>query len=307
MKWNNTDRRWDTRRPSVEHDTLPAGVYKLRADMSSIWLEQQVVSNDQLLLLPDTATAAVATNIRRFWNSEEVFQRLGLSYKRGVLFHGAPGTGKSACISLLQNELVAAGGVVLVEPNPAGMHEAIAMVRQVEPRRQLICVMEDIESYLDRYEEQLLSMLSGQDETTHIVFLATTNFFDALPDRLRNRPSRFDEVVEILPPSLEARSAYLAAKVPGDLLPDYVRQHWAEQTEGLTIAHLRELIVGVVAMGRPFEETLARLRNMNVSPPAKAKRGNSRDPLSRLFEAAKRAAQEPQPYGISTKALGEDQ
>ena len=50
------------------------------------------------------------------------------------------------------------------------------------------------------------------------------------------------------------------------MLDDAIIARWAADTEGLMIAHLRELIVGCLALGRPYEEVLGRLRAMGPAP-----------------------------------------
>jgi len=39
-----------------------------------------------------------------------------------------------------------------------------------------------------------------------------------------------------------------------------------DQTEGMSLAHLKELIISVVAIGNEFDEAIARLKNLKTKP-----------------------------------------
>ncbi len=82
--------------------------------------------------------------------------------------------------------------------------------------------------------------------------------------RLINRPSRFDRVVKIGMPSLEARIAYLKSRNLEIEEKDLI--HWAESTKDLSIAHLKEIIVGVMCFGNKFESELKRVKEMGKTP-----------------------------------------
>jgi SpoVK/Ycf46/Vps4 family AAA+-type ATPase len=105
----------------------------------------------------------------------------------------------------------------------------------------------------------LLSLLDGETQVDHIVHLATTNKPDQLEDRIVKRPGRFDLVVGLNHPVAEARKAYLL-----NLLKHHVSDaelnSMVEETEGLGLAHLRELVVASYCLGMDRRETLARLK-----------------------------------------------
>src|SRR5271156_4875750 len=98
--------------PPTIHDSLPPGLYKGYSTPFGFIFDKRTVPTDGLLTLADSPTTPVIANIRKFWQSAEVFGALGMTHKRGVLFHGPPGTGKSAMLALLAQELIADGGLV---------------------------------------------------------------------------------------------------------------------------------------------------------------------------------------------------
>lgn len=136
-------------------------------------------------------------------------------------------------------------------------------MRRIEPERPLICVLEDINEMVDQYgEHALLALLDGETQIDNVVFVATTNYPERLDQRLVNRPSRFDEIIKIGMPSAEARSVYFRARLNKMELSDGKLAEWVKDTEGLSIAHLKEIVVAVYCLGREYAETLKRLKSM---------------------------------------------
>ena len=79
-----------------------------------------------------------------------------------------------------------------------------------------------------------------------------------------DRPSRFDTVRFIGMPTAAARRTYLKAKEP--TLTDSNLDLWVDNTEGFSIAHLRELVILVQCFERPLEEAIERLESMRIKP-----------------------------------------
>ena len=74
-----------------------------------------------------------------------------------------------------------------------------------------------------------------------------------------NRPSRFDRVYKIPHPAAPAREMYLtriARGAPIDI------KGWTKATHGLSLAHLKELFIGVYIMGGNEAETIRVLKGM---------------------------------------------
>ena len=46
---------------------------------------------------------------------------------------------------------------------------------------------------------------------------------------------------------------------------------WVKKSEGMSLAHMRELIISVVTMDNSFEDTIARLNGLKVKPKIKSK------------------------------------
>jgi SpoVK/Ycf46/Vps4 family AAA+-type ATPase len=217
--------------------------------------------------LPDSSSDHVLLSIQKFWESEAKFRRFGQIFKRGVLLWGPPGSGKTVSVLLLVEDLIQRGGIVVTAADPELTAKALSKLRQIEPKRNVICILEDIDELTDRYgEANLLSLLDGEEQIDNVVYLATTNYPERLDARLVNRPSRFDEVIKIGMPSAMARRMYIRSRLQVADLADADLQQWVEGTDGLSIAHIRELIAAVFCLGRDYAETLDRLRAMKKAP-----------------------------------------
>ena len=123
-------------------------------------------------------------------------------------------------------------------------------------------VMEDIDAYLHDYgnEQAILDMLDGSVKHSNTILIATTNYPERLPDRIINRPSRFDRVEYIGTPSKNDRKIYLKEKSKTLSTKDINK--WVKDTNGWTLAHIKELILSVEVFGLGYVETLDRLNKM---------------------------------------------
>ena len=249
---------------------LHPGVYKIDQDDLGPFLQVQTVISDNIVELPETANVKVISGMKKFWQSQDRYNQFGLVYKRGVLLWGPPGSGKSVTINLLMKELISLNGIVLLCGHPDLLSHMLQRVRGMEPDRPIIVVLEDIDEIIDKHgEHAILSMLDGENQIANVVYLATTNYPDKLGARIVNRPSRFDERIYVGMPSPIARKAYLkfaTMKGSTDGLDESTLETWTKDTEGFSIAHLRELVAACFCLDQAYAVVVKRLRKMSEKP-----------------------------------------
>ncbi len=267
-------KRWASRHDTFwgaasTFDELPAGLYRCgHAEGVGPILTRQTVAADDLLELPDDAGVEIIAEFTRFWELEEAFKRRGFTHKRGYLMWGPPGSGKTSVVQLLIKRLINTHqGVVLLLDHPGLAAICLQTLRQIEERRPVVAVLEDLDALVQRYgENEWLALLDGEAQVGRIAFLATTNYPERLDLRFVDRPSRFDTVRFLGMPGQAARRAYLAAKEPS-LADEGVLDEWVRVSDGFSLAHLKELIIGVRCFGQPLEDVAARLREMQECRP----------------------------------------
>ena len=245
---------------------LPAGIYNVKwdSDMQMAVPLSKSVDIDELLILPTPILDRVLVDIRSFWKNKEKYQKYGSVYKRGILLYGLPGCGKSSVIMLLAKELITKyNGVVFTPQNEEQVDftmKIIPVVKDIEPDKRIIVVLEDIDSFVGKdgsYSETvLLNFLDGAGSCDGVVTIATTNYPEKLQERITNRPSRFDRRYEVIKPNAETRKFYIENKLQkGDLqrvnIPDLV-----DKTEGFTIDHLKEYLLSVFVFGYSHEDAM---------------------------------------------------
>jgi hypothetical protein len=172
----------------------------------------------------------------------------GQHLKRGVLLHGAPGTGKTHTIRYLLGRLPAMTVVVLSGYGLRWIAEACSVARVLQPS---VVVIEDVDLIAEdrglRTGQhpllfQLLNEMDGLGEDIDVTFLLTTNRPDLLEAALAARPGRIDHAAELPVPDADARRKLIALYQGGlklDLTdPDDV----IKRTEGVTAAFIKELL-----------------------------------------------------------------
>ncbi len=241
-------------------EKMVPGMYDIGSTQQGIVFVRVDVRSDDLLTFPDTDQERIVQDITTFWASEDKFREHSLPYKRGIMLWGPPGSGKSSTVRLVCRDVIARGGIVFQFTSPDLFVNGFRVFRQVQPDTPVVVIMEDLDTILQQSNEsKILNLLDGAEDAERVVFLATTNYPERLGPRIMNRPSRFDRVYKVPHPSAPARELYLRS-IAGTADVDVAR--WAKATSGLSLAHLKELFIGVHIMGGDERETLDVLRGM---------------------------------------------
>jgi ATP-dependent 26S proteasome regulatory subunit len=259
---------------SATQKELDPAVYNLRmAEGIGYYMFKKDLNLDEIVDLPMEEATEVLEGIETFWKRKEKYAEYGFTFKRGVLLYGNPGNGKSVLINKLAKLLLEGfKGIVLYITSAAELDHyykfSSEILRIIEPERKLFVVMEDIDGIVSYKENEttLLNILDGVNQLDNVVYLATTNYPEKLSARITNRPSRFDLRVEIKAPNEECRRIYFKAKLKPADLEQIDLEKWVRETDGLSMAHLGEVIKSAIIIGNDFDKTIQALKGMKELP-----------------------------------------
>lgn len=256
--------------PAFNRKSVPLepGIYMLESDMFGHKIfHQTYFESDKYISIPGGIGGKIMAEINQFWSKDtkDTFARYELTYKRGILMYGKPGTGKTCVVVEAAKEFVKQGGYVLFNPNLQYVQGHIQAAREVLPDAKFLVVFEEFDNLLKSpaIEARLLSLLDGQTMIDNVVYLATTNYLEKVPARIKDRPSRFASVIEVPPPDAAQRKNYLEQKIHKADLARFDINKAVELTGGFTVDHLKDVILTVLCFNQSVEDAAAKIRTMN--------------------------------------------
>jgi SpoVK/Ycf46/Vps4 family AAA+-type ATPase len=172
--------------------------------------------------------------------------------RRGAIFIGPPGNGKTHTVKALINFL---GRPCLYVRGFTGYGTEQQNIAEVFERARMapcVVVLEDLDSMIhNKNRAFFLNELDGFRVNTGVVVLATTNHPENLDTAILDRPSRFDRKFSFDLPADVERLAYVR-KWNGELQPelrvsDKATALIVKRMEGFSFAYLKELFVSAMA------------------------------------------------------------
>jgi DNA replication protein DnaC len=206
-------------------------------------------TNFDNLVLPRPLKHEIQNDFAQFFESREIYERYGIPWKRGAIFIGPPGNGKTHAVKALINQLGKPCLYVRSFKSEYGTEqENMAEVFKRARMSPCVIVLEDLDSMIDSTNRSFfLNELDGFRANTGVVVLATTNHAQKLDTSILDRPSRFDRKYQFELPAEAERLAYIA-KWNSELQPELCVSDRAAPmivaaTEGFSFAYLKELFV----------------------------------------------------------------
>lgn len=202
------------------------------------------------LILDEVRKDDVRRNLANIIEYSDVYEKNGLTIKRGLIFHGPPGTGKTLLGKILCNLV----DWTFVWVTPRHLETARDVTRIVSMCRDLspsILFLEDIDLFGGNRNQnsnvgvlgELMNQLDGIQENKNVITIATTNDVTVLEKALLKRPGRFDRVIEFGEPKDESIVKMLKLFAKGvNLDADVNFDTLAKSLNGLTGAQVRELV-----------------------------------------------------------------
>jgi SpoVK/Ycf46/Vps4 family AAA+-type ATPase len=259
-----------------EKYTIKPGVWAFINTAAGVKLTKVSLKTHNLL---ETAsnTALIKKEAKLFFDKLDVYKKYKKDPKRSILLYSQPGMGKSSTISKLSSEFVEEDkGTVVVfwdtsDIRPSAISKFLsAGSKFTKECSRMLFIMEDIgggnaEGYHGpkTADSGLLELLDGASVsfTLPTFIIATTNTPENLLKSLADRPGRFDQMFELPGPAAGERVA-LASHIAGrELTADETAALESTYAEGLSIAHISEIVIRSELHNKTFQKVVEEMRD----------------------------------------------
>lgn len=167
------------------------------------WLKRRKAKRPlESIMLPPDATDLI-NDVKNFINKGDWYRTMGIPYRRGYLFHGPPGTGKSSTVEALAGAL----DIPLYILNLAGLSDDSLMTAMANMNHEGVAILliEDVDTVpiqRDATKDKqnlslgtLLNAIDGVQAADSVILVMTTNHPQVL-DAALTRKGRVDRQVE---------------------------------------------------------------------------------------------------------------
>ncbi len=200
------------------------------------------------LVLAKKLKEQIVEDLELFLSQEEAYLRYRIPYKRGALFLGPPGNGKTHLIRALASHFRIT--CLYVKSFESQMGSQYSIAQAFERARQVgrcLFVFEDLDTLLTASNRTyFLNELDGFASNHGIITIATCNFAELLDPAITERPSRFDRKYHFDLPIAQDRTRFLTLFQqrfePEMRLDESELAKVSEAAEGYSYAYLKELM-----------------------------------------------------------------
>ena len=210
--------------------------------------ELRSVARDDVVL-PQATLDLLERNVIRFARQRGALSERGLAAKKGLLFYGPPGNGKTHTLHFLFSELKDHSTLLITAEQVGLLEQYMTLARLIQPT---LVVLEDVDLIAESRENsspgqqsllnRLLNEMDGLKKDAEVMFLMTTNRPEAIESALAARPGRVDQAVEFPPPDASGRRKLVAMYAAGSHLNSDVLEHLVSRTEGVSASFIKELM-----------------------------------------------------------------
>jgi hypothetical protein len=201
------------------------------------------------VVLDPSVIQLVRNDFELFFQRERWFRKHGLPFRRGYLFYGPPGNGKTSVIKVMASHPAITpltfdfGSECMNNESLSGFFEEAARnapsLLIFEDLDRVFVVRDDREQRPRITLQHFLNCLDGLGTQDGLIVVATANDPSMLDAAILKRPGRFDRVVAFRPPERKLCVDYLHQLSRGEFDTESLKSI-ADEAEGLSFAQLRE-------------------------------------------------------------------
>ena len=231
--------------------------------------EWPTVSRDSIVL-PEELMRVLERNVLGILQNADKLRQSGWGTRHGVLFHGAPGTGKTLVVRYLAQACKDHTIVLLTGKQLGAIRESFEVARMLAPS---IVVVEDVDLIAeDRSTNkqgvflcELMDEMDGLGAKTDCIILLTTNRPEVLEGALAARPGRVDQAIEFPLPDEASRRRLFDLYGRHMDLQWLDLDRWVDQSDGASPAFIAELIRKAALFAAERGETVPmKVRNTDI-------------------------------------------
>lgn len=177
---------------------------------TALWKEVEKAKWEDVILDPKMKKD-VTSVARKFFDNKDIYDEYGIAWKRGLIFHGPAGNGKTISLKALMHTMYKRNPPVVTlyvksAPYTYNIRGVFMMARAMAP---CMLVLEDIDTIVTKSTRSyFFNEVDGLENNNGILMVATTNHLDELDPGLSKRPSRFDRKYLFPLPNKVERSLY---------------------------------------------------------------------------------------------------
>ena len=177
---------------------------------TKLWEEVKKAKWEDVILDPKMKKA-LAEVANKFFDNEDIYREYGVPWKRGLIFHGPVGNGKTVSLKALMHTVQQRKQPVVTlyvknAPYAWMLRNVFTMARSMTP---CMLILEDIDTIVtNNTRSYFFNEVDGLENNDGILMIATTNHLDKLDPGLSKRPSRFDRKYLFPLPNKSERAQY---------------------------------------------------------------------------------------------------
>ena len=216
------------------------------------------------VILPTGLADDIRSNVEAFFSEHgrARYHELGIPYRRGFIFAGPPGCGKTLTLKVLAKtiEVPVVALQVRATLKDSDLGRAFDAAAQRAPAMLMFEDLDRLVTCQDVGVSYFLNLLDGLRVTEGIMVIATANYPQNLDPALSLRPSRFDRLWRFPLPDLSQRRAMLE-KNGGKFFSAQALDEAAKGSGGFSMAFVQEIVVSALLgcvhnNGKPADKDL---------------------------------------------------